>query len=108
MVQACLSAVGELSLVSHSAVRPYLHVILPEVIRALQDQTVLQKTEIAMRALGQIVSSTGDVVTPYLEYPELLDAVLDALKVSVSAGSGGGGGGGGGDADEDDTSGGYR
>lgn len=56
-----------------------------------------------MRALGQIVSSTGDVVTPYLEYPELLDAVLDALKVSVSAANAAGD-----DGDDDEASGSYR
>ena len=62
-----LAAVGELSLVSHTSVRPHLGAIMPEILRALLDRSVLHRTAVAIKALGQIVSSTGDVVTAYAE-----------------------------------------
>ena len=87
LVQACLAAAGELSLVSHDAVRPHLPALMPEIIVALKDRTVLDKAAVAMRALGQIISSTGDVVQPYARYPELLDAILGALQSKDKTGA---------------------
>lgn len=50
------------------AVRPYFEALMPEIIKALQDRSVLTMTAVAMRALGQLISATGDVVAPYAKY----------------------------------------
>jgi hypothetical protein len=41
---------------------------MPEIVKALQDRSVLTMTAVAMRALGQLISATGDVVAPYAKY----------------------------------------
>jgi hypothetical protein len=38
---------------------------MPEVIYALQDRASSTSARVAMKALGQLISSTGDVVAPY-------------------------------------------
>lgn len=45
----------------------------------LQDTTSLSKRLVAVRTLGQIVESTGTVMTPYMEFPQLLSLLLKML-----------------------------
>jgi hypothetical protein len=54
---------------------------MPEIIRALKDRSVLNKTAIAMKALGQIIASTGDVITPYarLDHRRLVENKMRLL-----------------------------
>ena len=43
-------------------------------------QTASTKREIALRTLGQLVENTGYVVEPYIQYPSLLETLLNFLK----------------------------
>ena len=38
----------------------------------------------ALRALGQIVGTTGCVITPYLSHPDLLDGIISIIQKSDS------------------------
>jgi FKBP12-rapamycin complex-associated protein len=79
-----LTAIGELSQVGSDDFVPYLDEILPIVIDALQDQSSSTKREAALKALGQLSSNTGTVITPYLKYSNLLNLLIGILKSEQS------------------------
>ncbi|KAJ1444136.1 hypothetical protein B484DRAFT_388965, partial [Ochromonadaceae sp. CCMP2298] len=49
------------------------------------DSSSFHKQEVAVKTLGQVVSSTGLVVTPYLQYPQLLPSALELLVSARSS-----------------------
>ncbi|CAN0035835.1 unnamed protein product, partial [Sphacelaria rigidula] len=55
-------------------------VLLPAIVRALQDHTSLITQEAAVKTLGQVVGATGAVVGPYFSHPRLLDSMIGALQ----------------------------
>ncbi|KAJ9594613.1 hypothetical protein L9F63_027403, partial [Diploptera punctata] len=46
----------------------------------LGDASSPEKRGVALWTLGQLVGSTGQVVTPYNQYPTLLDVLINFLK----------------------------
>ena len=76
---AALEALGELSIVLQNDILPYVDNLLPIVITNMLDASSYRKQEVAVKTLGQMVSSTGLVVKPYLLYPQLLPSCLDML-----------------------------
>ena len=76
---AALQALGELSIVLQSDIMPYVDRLLPIIITNMLDSSSYHKQEVAVKTLGQVVSSTGLVVKPYLNYPQLLPSALDLL-----------------------------
>eukprot|EP01035_Chromulina_nebulosa_P018854 gene18854-24639_t len=79
LVTASLEAVGEICLVMREDTLPYADHLLNLVIKNMRDSTSSKKQEIAIRTLGQLVSATGQVVRPYMQYPQLLPWALDML-----------------------------
>lgn len=76
---AALEALGELSIVLQNDILPYMDRLLPIIITHMLDSSSYRKQEVAVKTLGQVVSSTGLVVGPYLHYPQLLPSALDLL-----------------------------
>jgi len=74
-----LEAIGELCKVMRQDVLPFAEQLLPVIIWNVHDNRTRRKQEIAIKTLGQLVSATGYVVTPYLQYPQLLPRALDLL-----------------------------
>ncbi|VVB07643.1 unnamed protein product [Arabis nemorensis] len=60
--------------------RQYIPELMPLIVEALMDGAAVAKREVAVSTLGQVVQSTGYVVTPYQEYPLLLGLLLKLLK----------------------------
>lgn len=85
LAAAALEALGELSVVMKEDTVPYLDELMPLIIGNIQDQSSAHKREVAIRTLGQVVSSTGYVVKPYFQYPVLLPRILDVLKEGGNA-----------------------
>jgi tetratricopeptide (TPR) repeat protein len=79
---AGMEALGELCVVMKTSVLQHVHTLLPVIIMNILDGSSQRKQEISIRTLGQLVSSSGLVVTPYLEYPQLLPVMLDLLGKS--------------------------
>lgn len=77
---AVLMTVGELSIVGSEDMIAYIDRLLPLVMETLQDQSSNLKRATAVRTLGQLVQSTGYVITPYVKYPQLLKILLTMLK----------------------------
>eukprot|EP00887_Chlorella_sp_A99_P006163 scaffold3.g6163.t1 len=77
---AVLMTMGELARVAGTQLRPSVPEILPLVIDAIQDGSSFGKRLVAVSTLGAVVGSTGTVVSPYLEYPQLLGILLRMLN----------------------------
>ena len=52
----------------------------------IQDLGSVTKRTTALRTLGQLIRSTGAVVTPYLQYKYLLSDILGELSMGDGAG----------------------
>ncbi|KAK0063750.1 serine/threonine-protein kinase mTOR-like isoform X1 [Biomphalaria pfeifferi] len=79
-----LQAIGEQAQVSGPDISQWMDQLLPIILDMLQDSSSLQKREVALWTLGQLVESTGSVVEPYSKYPNLLDVLLNFLKTEQS------------------------
>lgn len=75
-----LQAIGELATVGGTDLLPYIPQLMPTIIEALQDLSSHAKRDAALHALGQLASSSGYVVQPYLDYPHLLDLLVNIVK----------------------------
>jgi Domain of unknown function (DUF3385) len=79
LTTASLEAVGELCIVVREEILPYGDLLMPQIISSMYDPSSRRKQEMAVKTLGQLVSATGQVVKPYLQYPQLLPRALDLL-----------------------------
>ena len=84
LTTASLEAVGELCMVVRDDILPYGDQLLPQIITSMYDNSSKRKQEMAVKTLGQLVSATGQVVKPYLQYPQLLPRALDLLFKNAS------------------------
>jgi FKBP12-rapamycin complex-associated protein len=75
-----LKAVGELAKVGGGEMRRYLSQIMPIILDSLQDLSSHTKREAALKTLGQLAGNSGYVIEPYLEYPHLLDVLINIIK----------------------------
>ncbi|KAK8942075.1 Serine/threonine-protein kinase TOR [Platanthera guangdongensis] len=80
IVTGVLATVGELAKVGGFALRKYLNDLMPLIVDALLDGASFNKREVALATLGQVVQSTGYVISPYNEYPQLLGLLLKLLN----------------------------
>ena len=60
--------------------------LLPMIMSSLQDQSSSHKREVALRTMGQLLQSTGCVLEPYLQYPNLLKLLLSEVKGEQTSG----------------------
>ncbi|XP_038877543.1 serine/threonine-protein kinase TOR isoform X1 [Benincasa hispida] len=80
IITGVLVTVGDLARVGGFAMRQYLPELMPLIVEALLDGAAVAKREVAVSTLGQVVQSTGYVITPYIEYPLLLGLLLKLLN----------------------------
>jgi tetratricopeptide (TPR) repeat protein len=79
LASAALETLGELALATGSSLKPWIHQLVPQIMETMQDQSSVSKQLISLRTLGQISGSTGYVISPYLDYPQLLSQAADVL-----------------------------
>ena len=75
-----LKAIGELATVGGADIIPYIPKLMPTIIEALQDLSAPTKRDAALHTLGQLASSSSYVIQPYLDYPRLLDLLVNITK----------------------------
>jgi hypothetical protein len=83
IASASLEALGELSCAARKEMCPWIAQLLPYLLETMQDFSSATKQKTSFRALGQLTGSTGYVIAPYLDYPQLLPqaaAVLPGTK----------------------------
>lgn len=77
---ATLKAIGELATIGGTDLVPYIPKLMPIIIDALQDLSSQTKREAALHTLGQLASNSSYVIQPYLDYPHLLDLLVNITK----------------------------
>ncbi|XP_038681159.1 serine/threonine-protein kinase TOR isoform X1 [Tripterygium wilfordii] len=80
IISGVLVTVGDLARVGGFAMRQYISELMPLIVDALRDGAAVAKREVAVSTLGQVVQSTGYVITPYNEHPSLLGLLLKLLN----------------------------
>lgn len=85
LASASLEALGVLAEATGTALKPWLKDVVPHVLEIMQDQSSASKQRTSFRTLGQIAGSTGYVVRPYLDYPNLLTQATDILPATKRA-----------------------
>lgn len=82
VVISVLKAVGDLADVhgDNTGLKKWLSELLTILLELLSDASATEKRSVALWAFGQLISATGHVVTPYKEYPNLMDVLLNFLK----------------------------
>ncbi|KAI9108059.1 hypothetical protein K1719_020932 [Acacia pycnantha] len=80
IISGVLVTVGDLARVGGFEMRQYIPELMPLIVEALLDGASVSKREVAVITLGQVVQSTGYVITPYNEYPLLLGLLLKLLN----------------------------
>ena len=82
---AVLSTIGKLALVGGSLMRSHVPQLLPLLIGSLQDSSSAVRRDVAVSTMGDLIESTGYVVQPYTDYPQLLGVLLRLLNESSFA-----------------------
>jgi FKBP12-rapamycin complex-associated protein len=81
----CITCIGELARVAGEELVPSAHEIIALVIDILNDQGMATlKRDAALRTLGQVVSNTGEVISPYIDHPQLLGVLFRILRTESS------------------------
>ncbi|XP_022685874.1 serine/threonine-protein kinase mTOR-like [Varroa jacobsoni] len=81
---AVMSAVGEQAEVSGPEMSQYLEELMPIVLDMMQEHVSIEKRDMALWTLAQLVESTGFVVVPYERYPNLMGNLLHILETGQS------------------------
>ena len=85
LASASLEALGELAQVTGKEMTPWIQQLLPHILETMQDQSSSNKQRTSMKTLGQIAGGTGYVITPYLDFPQLLPIAADILPATKRA-----------------------
>lgn len=82
MVSTILKAIGDLAEVNSggNVLNQWLSQLISIQIEILSDPNQLEKRSVALWSFEQVISTTGYVITPYMEYPNLMDLLLSFLK----------------------------
>ncbi|CAB40167.2 TORC1 serine/threonine protein kinase Tor2 [Schizosaccharomyces pombe] len=75
-----VNSLGEICQISGEVIVPFIKDLMPLIIEALQDQSSPIRRAAALKALGNLSSSTGYVIDPYIEFPSLLDILIGITK----------------------------
>lgn len=79
-IMMCL---GELACVAGESATPHVQELMQIVLAKLSDPTAV-KRDAALHTLGQVCSSTGYVIQPLIDYPQLLPLLGKIMKTENS------------------------
>lgn len=74
---------GELASVGGEDVLPHVPALMDVIIARLSDPAIV-KRDAALHTLGQVCSNTGYVITPLVDYPQLLPVLSRILRAETS------------------------
>ncbi|KAL7590379.1 hypothetical protein Lser_V15G37082 [Lactuca serriola] len=80
IISGVLVTVGDLARVGGFAMREYIPKLIPRIVEALLDEAATTKREVVVATPGQLVQSTGYVIAPCNEYPQLSSLLLKLLN----------------------------
>lgn len=79
-----IATIGEVAKVGAEQMEEYYSDIMPLILETFQDQSSSLKRDAALKSLGQLASSSGYVIEPLVQYPQLLDILINILKTEQS------------------------
>lgn len=79
-----ITTLGAAAKVAGEDIMPYLPQLMPLIMSTFQDQSSSFKRLAALKTLGIIASSSGYVIQPLLDYPQLLGMLVGILKSESS------------------------
>ena len=85
LASASLEALGELAQATGMALQPRVKDLFSRVLEIMLDRSSSSKQRTSLRTLGQIAGSTGYVIRPYLDFPNLLTQATDILPATKRA-----------------------
>lgn len=85
VASSAIKCLGELSVVGGEDLKPFIPELMPLILETFQDQSSSYKRDAALKTLGQLASSSGYVIQPLLDYPQLLGMLVAILKLETSA-----------------------
>ncbi|KPI99852.1 Target of rapamycin [Papilio xuthus] len=82
MILTILKAIGDLAEINGggNSLTQWLPELISIQLEILADPNQIEKRSVALWSFGQVISAIGYVVTPYMEYPHLMDMLLNFLK----------------------------
>lgn len=80
VASSSISALGELSVVAGEDIKPFIPDLMPLILETFQDQSSSFKRDAALKTLGQLAGSSGYVIQPLLDFPQLLGILINILK----------------------------
>lgn len=82
VVLSVLRAIGDLAEVNgdSNGLNKWMPELLSILLDLLADASSPEKRNVALWAFGQLISATGQVVTPYSQFPNLMDVLINFLK----------------------------
>lgn len=82
VASSIIAAIGELSRVGGEEMSQFFPELMSLILDTLQDQSSSVKRDAALKTLGQLSSSSGYVIDPLLDYPQLMSNLVSILKSS--------------------------
>jgi FKBP12-rapamycin complex-associated protein len=88
VVGSTLSTIGELAVASPAIVQKHCDKLFPRLTLALNDSTSLTLREIAVVAIGKVMSSIALLLNePYTKFPDLFDGIVRAIQTETDENS---------------------
>lgn len=81
---SAIKCLGELAVVGGEDLKPFIPTLMPLILDTFQDQSSSFKRDAALKTLGQLAGSSGYVIQPLLDYPQLLGMLVGILKLETS------------------------
>lgn len=78
-----LMCLGELTCVGGEDAMPYVQELMQVIMTRLSDPSLV-KRDAALHTLGQVCSSTGYVIAPLVDHPQLLQLLGNILRTETS------------------------
>lgn len=85
VASSSISVIGELSVVSGEEMNVFIPTLMPIILEFFQDQSSNIKRDAALKTLAQLSASSGYVIQPLLDYPQLLGLLVNILKSDTSS-----------------------
>ncbi|GMM28463.1 phosphatidylinositol kinase-related protein kinase [Martiniozyma asiatica (nom. inval.)] len=82
---AALVSIGEMSTVAGKDMLVFIPKLMPILLEFFQDQNSGYKRDAALKCLGKLAGSSGYVIQPLLDYPQLLGILVNVLKSDSSS-----------------------
>ncbi|KZS94646.1 atypical/PIKK/FRAP protein kinase [Sistotremastrum niveocremeum HHB9708] len=74
-----MTLLGDLSAIGMDDIYAWVPMIMKVAMTTLEDPAAASKRDAALRTLGQVCASTAYVITPFVEYPNLLPILVKLL-----------------------------